>query len=238
MSVVVASAKGGVGKSSFCIGVGKNLAVHGHKTLLIDMDIGVRSLDLLSGVAEKTVYNWGDIIKGNCDTERAVIEISANLSLLAAPFLFEDCFTPENLLPIINELEKQYEFILLDAPAGIERGFFLAGAVSKSCIIITTPDPVSVRAATGAADALRENGRKNLRLIVNRFDKKKKTDVCIDDIIDGIGARLLGIVPESKEISELCMGKKIPYDCKGNLALVRIANRICGENIPLKIKNL
>lgn len=236
MSVVVASVKGGVGKSSFCIGVGRALAKQGHRTLLADMDIGVRSLDLLLGVAEKTLYNWGDIVLGNCEPVNAVIPVSENLSVLPAPVFFNIEFTKEKLLPCFEELGKQYEYILLDAPAGIENGFKLAGSVAKSGIIITTPDPVSVRAAAGAAEALREKG--NVRLVINRFNRKKKTDVCIDDFIDGVGARLLGIIPESKEINNLCTGGNLPSGCKGNLAFERIAKRMCGESVPLRLKEL
>ena len=118
--IAVASAKGGVGKSTFCCSVGKILALHGQRVLLVDVDIGVRSLDILLGVAEKTVYNWGDVIKGNCEYRKAVTEISNGLYLMAAPIDFCDEYTIESFKAMIYSLEKDFDYILLDAPAGLD----------------------------------------------------------------------------------------------------------------------
>ena len=238
MSVVVASAKGGVGKSSFCAGVGKMLASHNRKTLLVDMDTGARSLDILLGVAEKTVYNWGDVLDGNCDVHKAIIPINQFLSLIAAPIGFSENYTPDSLKKMISFLEREYEFILLDAPAGTDNGFNLCAGCADGCIIVSTPDPVSIRAASGASSLVRKFGIQNVRLVINRFNKKSKFNNCVDDYIDDIGAQLLGIIPESNEIFAFSNGYEIPYDCKGNLAFLRISKRMCGENIPFRLKNI
>lgn len=238
MSVVVASAKGGVGKSSFCAGVGKMLASNKRKTLLIDMDTGARSLDILLGTAEKTVYNWGDVIEGNCDVHKAIIPVNPFLSLIASPIGFSENYKPELLKKMISMLECEYEFILLDAPAGTDSGFKLCAGCADGCIIISTPDPVSIRAASGAAALARKCGISNVRLVINRFNKKSKFNICIDDYIDDVGAQLLGIVPESDEIFAFSNGYEIPYDCKGNLAYLRISKRMCGENIPFRMKKI
>lgn len=238
MSTAVVSAKGGVGKSSFCVFAGRTLSQHGRETLLIDMDVGVRSLDLLLGVAEKTMYNWGDVLSGNCDVKKAVINVAPHLYLLAAPLSYPENCTKEDFKSLVLSLEKDFEFILIDSPAGIERGFTFSAFSCESCIVVSTQDPISIRAAGNAAALVRTFGIKNIRLVLNRFDKKSKTGICIDDLVDEVGARLLGVVPEDRNIRAASFGKELPYDSKASLAFVRIAGRMCGENIPFRIKNL
>lgn len=233
---VVASAKGGVGKSTFCVGVGKMLAELGEKVLLVDMDIGVRSLDLLLGVAEKTVYDWGDVLRGNCDRQKCVLKCGEKLSLIPAPQdLFGD-FDPEKLKGFIDGFQNEYPYILLDAPAGLETGFRLASHCAENCVIVSTADPVSIRAAASAAVNVRKMGVNDLRLVVDRYDKK--CGVCIDGLIDTVGARLLGVIPESEEVAHSALGAHVPFDCKGNQAFLRIARRMTGENIPIREKYL
>lgn len=236
--ISVASAKGGVGKSTFCACVGKMHALHHKRVLLVDMDIGVRSLDILLGVAEKTVFNWGDLIKGNCDFRQCIIEVSKNLYLLPAPIDFSESYTGENFSAAIEQYKKDFDYIILDAPAGLESGFKLCAASSDGCIIISTPDPVSIRAASYACENVLKTGVGDIRLVVNKFNKKIHKNINVDDIIDTVGARLLGIVPDSDEIYNFSIGGKIPYDCKGNAAFLRISRRMNGENLPLKVKKL
>ena len=109
---------------------------------------------------------------------------------------------------------------------------------AEECIVVSTPDPVSIRAASNAANLIRKYGVKELRLVLNRFNKEQHRFICVDDIIDSVGARFLGIVPESKDIALTAIGEELPYDSKGNMAYLRIAKRLMGENIPFKIKNI
>ncbi len=236
--ITVASAKGGVGKSTFCCGIGKMLASQGRRILLVDMDIGVRSLDILLSVSEKTVYNWGDILKGNCDYRKAMLETERDVFLLPAPIDFCDEYTAEKFSLMIEEIKKDFDFIFLDAPAGLERGFQLSSSVADTCIVVSTPDAISVRAASYAAQCMKNAGVSDVRLVINKFNKKIHKGVNIDDYIDNVSARLLGIVPDSLEVYQSVNGKKIPYDCKGNQAFLRISGRISGENIPLRTKFL
>ena len=237
-TIMIASAKGGVGKSTLCVGLGNILAECGKKTLLVDMDIGVRSLDLLLNVAEKTVYNWGDVLLNNCDPSKALIGISKNLTLLPAPVSLNSDFDAELMKNLIEVYKSNFDYILLDAPAGIETGFMLSLKCAEECIIVSTPDPVSIRAASNAANLIRKYGVKDIRLVLNRFSKKQHKFICVDDIIDSVGARFLGIVPESNDIALTAIGEELPYDSKGNMAYLRIAKRLMGENIPFKIKNI
>lgn len=236
--ITVASAKGGVGKSTFCASVGKILALHDKNVLLVDMDIGVRSLDLLLGVGEKTVYNWGDVIKENCDYRKAITGVSKNLSLLPAPLNFSGDYTSEKFCECIEKYKKDFDFIFLDAPAGLESGFKLSVDVCDEAVVISTPDSISIRAATYACENIKKSNVDKVRLVVNKFNKKFHKKIDVDEIIDTVGARLLGIIPESQDIYNSVNGEKIPYDCKGNLAYVRISDRLCGENVPFRVKNL
>ena len=236
--IMVASAKGGVGKSTLSVGLGNILSECGKKTLLVDMDIGVRSLDLLLNVAEKTVYNWGDVLLNNCDPAKALIGISEKLSLLPAPVSLSADFNVDLMKNLIEVYKNNFDYILLDAPAGIETGFMLSLKCAEECIIVSTPDPVSIRAAGNAANLIRQNGVQNLRLVLNRFNKKQHKFICVDDIIDSVGARFLGIVPESSDIALTAIGEELPYDSKGNMAYLRIAKRLMGENIPFKLRNI
>lgn len=234
----VVSAKGGVGKSTFCCGVGKMLALHGQNVLLVDMDIGVRSLDILLGVAEKTVYNWGDVLKDNCEYRKAVIEVSKGLFLLPAPIDFDEGYTAQAFKDMLESLRKDFDFIILDAPAGLESGFKLCGAAADCCVVISTPDSISIRAATCAAQGMRSMGIKNIRLVVNKFSKKIHKNVNVDEFIDTVGARFLGVIPDSNEVYLSVNGEKIPYNSKGNQAFLRISQRIEGKNVPFRVKNL
>ncbi len=236
--ITVASAKGGVGKSTFCCGVGKMLSLHSQRVLLVDMDIGVRSLDILLGVAEKTVYNWGDVLKGNCEYRKSVIEVSNGLFLLPAPIDFDESYTVDSFRAMLVNFEKDFDYIILDAPAGLESGFRLCGGVSDCCVIMSTPDPVSIRAATYAAQSMRAMGISNIRLVVNKFNKKLHKNINVDDFIDTVGARFLGVIPESDEVYRSVNGEKIPYSSKGNQAFLRISQRLAGQNIPFRVKNL
>ncbi len=237
-AVMIASAKGGVGKSTLTVGLGKNLAENGKRILLIDMDIGVRSLDLLLKVAENTVYNWGDVLLNNCDPFKAIINVSENLSLLPAPVALNESFKSEDMKNLVEFYKSNFDFILLDSPAGIETGFNLSLNASDKCIIVSTPDPISIRAASAASLSVKKQGITDVRLVLNRFNKKQYKNICVDDIIDTVSARFLGIVPESTEISFTAIGEELPFDSKGNLAYLRIAKRLIGENIPFRIKNI
>lgn len=234
MNIAVVSAKGGVGKSTFCVCVGQALSAHGKKTLLVDMDVGVRSLDLLLGVAEKTVYNWGDVLNENCDAEKAVIQVKENLYLLPAPLYYGDGFDEERFLKLALKFEEEFDFVIFDSPAGIERGFKLSLLGAKSSVVISTPDPVSVRAATGAAILARESGINDVRFVINRFSDKYGK-ICIDDYIDEIGARLLGVVPESRELLVYAAKGRLKETSEAHLSFLRIAGRLSGEDIPLKM---
>lgn len=233
--IVVASGKGGSGKSSFVAGVGRALAEQGKKILAIDCDIGLRSLDLLFGVSEKVVFDWGDLLLDRCSAEQAVIK--SEIDLLSAPRSFYDSFTPEATAKLFKSFSEDYDYIFLDSPAGIDRGFQLAASGADKAIVVTTPDNVCVRSCARAFDELRRLGIEDARLVINMFEVKpvcKRKLLNIDQCIDETGVQLLGVVPRDINVGFSSVTGSLPGEFSpASLAYKRIAKRIAGQRIPL-----
>ena len=220
--IVIASGKGGAGKSSLAAGLGGALAGMGKHILLIDCDIGLRSLDLILGCAENTVYDWADVLLGRCAPEKAPLSVGG-LHLLAAPLRDTPAFTPGAMHSLTAQYDAFFDDILIDAPAGIERGFRLAASAAQEAVVVSTPDAVCVRSAAAAVDRFKAQ------------PVSKRQLLNIDQVIDSAGARLLGIVPDDPNVTyRAAMGKPVPFDCPAGSAYLRIAKRIEGEKIPLK----
>lgn len=233
--IVVASGKGGSGKSSFVTGVGKALASQGKKVLAVDCDIGLRSLDLLFGVTESVVFDWGDIILDRCTAEQAVI--SGKVDLLAAPRSFCEEFTFDAVRSLFKSFSESYDYILLDSPAGIDRGFQLAACAADRAVVVSTPDSVCVRSCSRAFDELRRLGVQDVRLVINMFEVKpvcKKKLLNIDRCIDETGVQLIGVVPRDIIIGYSSVTGTFPGNSSpSSLAYSRIAKRITGKRVPL-----
>lgn len=234
--IVIASGKGGVGKTSCCVAIGKELARRDHSVLLVDGDIGLRSLDVLLGVSERIVYDWGDIIKGNCMKDTALVN-AGGIDLLTCPLHFDETYTPESVKEMIMLFDGDYDYILIDAPAGIDTGFELASSAADRALIVSTADRVCVRSASRAGEKLEQAGMRDIRLIINRFRRKSVASrkmLNIDKVIDETMLQLIGVVPEDENITfgKVMERKNQPsYD-----AFVRIAGRIKKEQIPLALK--
>lgn len=235
--IVIASGKGGVGKSSIVSGVSIALAAQGKRVLIFDMDIGLRSLDLILGVREQPVYDWGDLLEDRCEFNQAVVEQNG-VFLLSAPMYRYPSVTDKALKKLCESIEDKFDFIFFDAPAGICEGLQLAAAGADEAIIVSTPDPVCVRSAARAGDELCRLGICGRRLIINRFLPKavsKKQLLNIDKVIDGAGAMLLGVVPEDFNLlSHTTTDSPISSRSLAGKAFERIAKRLLGEKISLK----
>lgn len=233
--IVIASGKGGSGKSSFTAGIGRALAKLDKKVLAIDCDIGLRSLDLLFGVSENVVFDWGDLLCDRCNVEQAIIK--AEIDLLAAPRNFSSEFTPESTAALFRSFAKDYDYILLDSPAGIDRGFQISASGADKAIVVTTPDNICVRSCARAFDELRRLGIEDARLVINMFEVKpvcKKKLLNIDQCIDETGVQLLGVVPRDINIGYCSVTGETPGEFSpSTLAYKRIAKRITGQRIPL-----
>lgn len=239
--IAVASGKGGVGKSTFCRLLGGAFASMGRKTLLVDLDAGLNSLDILFGVRENTVFGWNDVSEERCSLSDAVMHCGENIDLLASP---SETKNYDSLYDIISELRERYDHIILDAPAGLESGFAAAVKCCDKTVMTATPDAVSVQGCARAARKASEFGIKitNQRIVINRFLKKEAKAsrlLNIDGVIDSSGVRLLGIIPEDKAL--VCMsvtGKMPKKKSEVYAAAKRIALRCEGENVPLNLKHM
>lgn len=234
--IVIASGKGGVGKTSLCVGIGKALSSLGMRVLLIDCDC-LRSLDVLTGVTQQMVYNFGDVIFGRCSAEDALYE-NDGLSVVTCPESYDN-ISDYSMKWLVGKYEKDFDYILLDAPAGIERGLHMALSVADRAIVISTPDLVCVRSACIAGREIEKAGVKNIRLVINRVSKRDVVRgrlLNFDSVIDATQIQLIGIVPEDPKIRLGSMGREI-YK-KGQVsykALSNIAKRIVGQTAVLKV---
>lgn len=232
--IVFASGKGGVGKTTLTVAVGKALAERGQKVLLVDFD-DLRGIDLLVGASEAVVYDWGDVLLGRCSVEEAIYKADG-LSVMSCPRKYGEA-TPKKVRELIGSLDKRFDYILFDAPAGIGRGMQLAAAAADKGVLVATPDYVCVRGAFTAADELAECGVGEVRMIINRAVKKairQKKMLNIDAVIDSTAVQLLGIVPEDPYLRFGAMGVSVYKKGQASYnAIKNIAKRLCGENVQL-----
>lgn len=237
MSLLLAttSGKGGTGKSTVSVSLALAFSKLNKKVLLMDMDEGLRSLDLFLNLDDRIVFDLSDVLKG-ADIEDAIypVDKNENIHLLPAPRNTGE-IDGEAFSDLLKKLIPLYDVIILDFPAGLD--FYLYNVLPRETQFITVcnPDPVSVRDAGVVCDLL-PDGEKDPRLILNRFDIeliKNGTYKNIDDIIDTSGMRLLGVVPTDSELMLLSVKHKLHPRKRPFKAVLRIAKRLSGENIRL-----
>lgn len=236
--IILASGKGGVGKSSLTAGIAIELCNMGQNVLVIDFDIGMGCLDLILASDDTGIFNWGDVVKGSCEPMQA-IRSTVGPSLLTAPTRFDCDYTGDSVRDMIAEYDDLFDYILMDAPAGVSGGFLLASACADEGIIVSTADEVCVRVGAFAGEKLSELGVTDIRLIINRFNKKLTSQghyLNIDEVIDATVLQLIGVVPEDKKISYCSVVGMTTLDSsKAKEAFKRIAMRLEGFNVNLKL---
>lgn len=241
--IVVTSGKGGVGKTTTTSNIGMSLARLGHQTLLIDADVGLRNLDLLLGLENRIIYTGLDVLKETCRLEQAIIQDKrqANLSFLPlASSRTEAVITATQVKDFIERLKSNYEYILIDSPAGIDNGFQTAIESADEAIVVVTPEVPSIRDADRVIGILMSKDIKNINLIVNRIRPNMvKTDdmMSIEDVTNILGIPLLGVIPDSEKIIVASnRGEPIVLEAKNCLpgrAFENIAMRLNGEDVGL-----
>ena len=239
--MLVTSGKGGVGKSTVSFYTGLTLALRGRKVLIIELDTGLRSLDVIAGISEQTVYPLGDVTAGRVKPSEAIVSspLCKNLQLLCAPFSPEDRIEPHRLAWLCQGLDRFYDYTFLDAPAGIGYGFKVGCTAARSALIVATPDPISARDGGVVCDLLAEAGITRRRLIINRVDAKAVARGPIsdlDEVIDTVGARLLGVLPESTALHLAAVSGRALPEGEAATAFANIARRLEGEQVPLAVQ--
>lgn len=240
--IVVTSGKGGVGKTTTTANLGTGFALMGKKVVLIDADIGLRNLDVVMGLENRIVYDLVDVTEGNCRLKQALIRDKRyeTLYLLpAAQTRDKSAVSPDQMQKLCRDLAQEFDYVLIDCPAGIEQGFKNAIAGADRAVIVTTPEVSAVRDADRIIGLLEAEGKSNPKLIVNRIRPQmvKKGDMMdIDDIIEILAIDLLGIIPEDEYIV-ISTNRGEPAVVNpasaASTAYKNIVRRMTGENVPL-----
>ncbi|GAA0077295.1 septum site-determining protein MinD [Clostridium sp. CTA-5] len=241
-SIVITSGKGGVGKTTTTANIGTALAELGKRVVVIDGDTGLRNLDVLLGLENRIVYTIVDVIEGRCRLKQALIKDKRfqNLCLLpTAQTKDKDDISPQEMLKIVNQLKEEFDYVLIDSPAGIEQGFENAVIGADSAVVVVNPEITSVRDADRVIGKLDAKGLEDHKLIINRlnYQMTKNGDMLdISDIIETLSVELLGVVPDDKNITvSTNKGEPIVLE-EGSFsgkAFKNIAKRITGEKVEI-----
>ena len=239
--IVITSGKGGVGKTTTSANVGTGLAILGKRAVLIDTDIGLRNLDVVMGLENRIVYNLVDVVEGSCRMKQALIRDKRypNLYLLpSAQTRDKSSVNPEQMIKLVDDLRDEFDYILLDCPAGIEQGFYNAIAGADRALVVTTPEVSAIRDADRIIGLLEHAGMGEMDLIVNRIrgDMVRRGDmISLGDVMDILAVNILGAVPDDENIvistnqGEPLVGMGSP----AGEAYLDICRRLMGENVPV-----
>lgn len=240
-AIVITSGKGGVGKTTATANLGLGLAQHDRKVVLVDGDIGLRNLDIILGLENRIVYHLVDVVRGHCQVRQALVKDKRfpHLSLLPASQIDQkESISPEQMRELAAQLKEEFDFVLIDCPAGIEQGFRNAVAGADEAIVITTPDVSPVRDADRVIGLL-QHSLGDPQLIINRMatEMVQRGDMLNQqDVLDILAVDLLGIVPEDEEVvvagnrgSPVVLNEK----SRSGQAYARIVRRLLGEDIPI-----
>lgn len=240
--IVITSGKGGVGKTTATANLGAGLVEDGKKVVLIDTDIGLRNLDVVLGLENRIVYDLVDVVEGTCRIKQALIKdkrFKGLFLLPAAQTRDKTAVKPHQMIKLCEDLKKEYDYIIIDCPAGIEQGFKNAIAGAQRAIVVTTPEVSAVRDADRIIGLLEANEVRNPQLLINRVrtDMVRRGDMMsIDDIIDILAVDLIGVVPDDEKIIiSTNRGEPIVADTKSlaGKAYRNIIRRIKGEEVPI-----
>ncbi len=241
MITMVCSAKDGVGKSVSCVFLADALADMGKRVLVIELDNGLRSLDVYAGVYGMTVFDIFDVLNGRCVPDKAIVKAPAprsNIYVLSAPYNFES-LKGEQFVKLCTALNSRYDNILIDT-ACLTDIQVAASTVAMNALMVATPDPAGVRDARIVADRLKDLSVPNLRLLLGRVNPERIFAGIVPDLdfcIDNIGLQLIGVIPEDDEIAlASAMGEPLEDRTLAKAVYSNIAERLYGNDVPLSVQ--
>lgn len=243
-AIVITSGKGGVGKTTTSANLGTALAMQGKKVCLLDTDIGLRNLDVVLGLENRIIYDLVDVVEKRCKIHQALVKDKRFEDLLyllpAAQTSDKTAVNPEQMKELVGELKQDYDYVIIDCPAGIEQGYKNAVAGADKAIVVTTPEISAVRDADRIIGLLEKEKMEPPKLIINRIRKQmmQNGDVLnIDEITTHLSIDLLGIVMDDEEVIKSSnQGEPIAMNpnSKASIAYRNICRRILGESVPLQ----
>ena len=236
--ITVTSGKGGTGKTTVTGGVASCLARLGKKVLCIDMDIGLRNLDISLGLNDRALMDFSDVALGRCPLDRAAVSHPdlPGLFLLTAPMTLSPALTGERVRALLSAARERYDYIMIDSPAGLGPGFRLAVCGADRALVVATNDASSLRDAQRAVEE--RSFLRQIHLVMNRIQPKllRQLRTTIDDAMDAAGLPLIGVIPEDRRVI-LSANLGIPLVLENNrgavTACANIAKRIEGHRVPI-----
>jgi len=239
--VTITSGKGGVGKTTATANLSVGLALAGYKVVAIDADIGLRNLDVVMGLENRIVYDLVDVVDGVCRLKQAMIRdkrIQGLYLIPAAQTRDKTAVSPGDMITICNELRQEFDYIVIDSPAGIEQGFKNAIAPADKVIIVTTPEVSAVRDADRIIGMIEAEEKGPGTLIINRLrpDMVERGEMLnIEDVLDILNIELIGVVPDDETII-IATNKGVPVTLENNSlasqAFNNVAQRMTGQTVP------
>ncbi len=239
--ITVTSGKGGVGKTTTVANIAVALAAEGKKVVCIDGDIGLRNLDVVMGLENRIVYDIVDIVEGRCRTRQAMIRDKRLPELFlipAAQTRDKNAVSPSDMVRLCNELREEFDWIIIDSPAGIERGFRNSIAAADKILIVTNPEMSAVRDADRVVGLLEAEEKSAPSLIINRLNPslvKRGDMLSVDDVYDLLRIEVIGIVPEDENVI-VASNKGLPLameaKTRAGQAFRNISRRLNGEEVP------
>ncbi len=238
MITMVTSGKDGAGKSTVCMMLADALDALGKRTLIIELDTGHRSLDIMSGSYGQTVYDIFDAISGRCEPEQAIVRAPSprrEIYVMTAPYKNEPV-SGEQFVRLCTALSEQYDHVIIDT-SNHTGAIVAASTVAMNAMLLVTPDPLAIREGRILAERLGDLSVPNARLLITRVVPSRVREGIVanlDVCIDSVGLRLIGVVPEDDEIALAC-AKGVPLDTKSQCRLIfnNLAQRLCGNDVPL-----
>ena len=241
--IVVASGKGGTGKTTVCAGLAVAIAKNNKKVLIIDCDSGMRGVDMVLGIADELVYDISDVISGGCERKDAVYRVDPELELycVAAPLYADDEVSPSLIREFVGKAREEYDYILIDSPAGTGSGFTAAANSADRALVVINTEPISLRGCRNIKQRLDAMGIRDQRLVINRFDRDRFFKMGLyedlDAVIDEAGMRLIGLIPEDVRVIALSQRGALKGNWSSTAVIFdTVAKRLEGVDVPIIIK--